>query len=243
MRTSNRPTSPMPKWPAWALFGAMAACTYPAVTAPGPSAVDPAATYRALGTEPFWSVTLADGRLVFEDVEDRRIVAEDVRLRATSNGRRYESARVVLDITHERCSDGMSDRIYADTVRALVDGQELRGCGGSILPPETLADTAWQITHIGGEDVSGREGYFLNFESNRMSGRAGCNSISGAYRVSSDGLRAGPLAMTRMACPGRMEHEQELGRILSGTVRLYYPDGDTLIMRGEAGEIRLRRSI
>ena len=50
--------------------------------------------------------------------------------------------------------------------------------------------------------------------------------------------------MTRMACPGpAMQHEQAVSRILAGRVRLYYPDGQTLVMRGgSGGEIRLKRT-
>ena len=130
-------------------------------------------------------------------------------------------------------------------MRVRVDGRSLEGCGGAILPPATLADTSWRIMAINGTDVSRQDRYEIQFEANRMSGRAGCNSFNGSYRVSSDGFQAGPLAMTRMACPGaRMEHERTVSRILAAPVRLYYPDGDTLLMRGEnGGEIRLRRSI
>ncbi|WP_166039252.1 META domain-containing protein [Sphingosinicella sp. YJ22] len=226
----------------------LAACTAPIIDSPVAPAV-PAApdrtTYRALGTEPFWNVTIVDGRMVYQDAEQRVINVPTPEPRPSFNGRRYVSQRLTIDITHGRCSDGMSDRVYADTVLVLADGRELRGCGGAILPPATLDDTSWRIVAIDGADVSREDGYEIQFEANRLSGRAGCNRFGGSYRVSSDGFQAGPLAMTRMACPGaRMAHEQAVARLLAGRVRLYYPDGDTLIMRGVAGgEIRLRRSI
>ncbi len=220
----------------------LAACT--ASLDQPPTAPDQAA-YRALGTEPFWNVAIGGGQMVYEDAERRRISVPTPPVRTSFNGHRYVTERLTVDITHGRCSDGMSDRIYADTVLVRAGGRELRGCGGAILPPETLANTSWRIVAIDGADVSGEDGYQMQFEADRMSGRAGCNSFSGPYRVSSDGFRAGPLAMTRMACPGpRMQHEQIVSRILSGRVRLYYPDGDTLVMRGvEGGDIQLRRSI
>ena len=64
-----------------------------------------------------------------------------------------ETARLTLDITHLQCSDGMSDRVYADTVMAMVDGETLRGCGGAILPPANLAGTSWSIVAIDGDAV------------------------------------------------------------------------------------------
>jgi heat shock protein HslJ len=159
------------------------------------------------------------------------------------NGRRYVTRRLTVDITRQQCNDGMSDRIYADTVRVTVDGRSLQGCGGTILPPATLQDTSWEIVAINGRSVPGGEQYRINFAGNQLSGRAGCNSFSAGYRVDRDGFQAGPLAMTRMACTGvGMQLEQAVGRLLSERVRLYYPDGGTLVMRGASGgEIRLKR--
>jgi heat shock protein HslJ len=201
-------------------------------------------TYRALGTEPFWSVTINGGRMVYDDAQGRKVAVRTPAARPSFNGRRYVSRRLTVDITRQPCSDGMSDFTYADTVRVTVDGRSLQGCGGATLPPASLANTSWEIVSIDGERVAGGEQYQLSFSDTQLSGRAGCNSFSGGYRVGRDGFQAGPLAMTRMACPGpRMQHEQAVARILAGRVRLYYPDGRTLVMRGvTGGEIRLRRA-
>jgi heat shock protein HslJ len=210
----------------------------------GPAVAQGNAPYQARGTEPFWSVAIGGGRMVYEDSEGRRVAVRTPTARPSFNGRRYVTRRLIVDITRQQCSDGMSDFIYADTVRAEVDGRALEGCGGAILPPATLQDTSWEILFINGSRVAGGEQYQINFAANQMTGRAGCNSFSGGYRVGRDGFQAGPLAMTRMACPGpAMQHEQAVSRILAGRVRLYYPDGQTLVMRGASGgEIRLKRA-
>ena len=199
-------------------------------------------TYRAVGTEPFWSVTISDGRIVYDDAERRRVSVRAPAARPSVNGRRYVTQRLAVDITHRACSDGMSDRRYADTVRVTVGGRVLSGCGGALLPPAALAGTSWRILSIGGANVPSSDRYQIRFETDRLSGRAGCNSFGGSYRVGRDGFQAGPLAMTRMACPPpAMAHEQAAARLLAGRLRLYYPDADTLVMRGAGGEIRLRR--
>lgn len=200
--------------------------------------------YRAVGTEPFWSVTIGGGRIVYDDAERRRVAVAAPRARPSFNGRRYVTRRLTVDITRQRCSDGMSDRIYADTVRVRVHGRTLEGCGGAILPPETLAHTSWEMVSINGRAVAGGERYRLAFTDNGITGKAGCNGFGGSYRVSREGFQAGPLAMTRMACPGSaMRDEQEVSRLLTGRVRLYYPDAETLVMRGvSGGEIRLKRA-
>jgi hypothetical protein len=38
-----------------------------------------------------------------------------------------------------------------------------------------------------------------------------------------------------------MAHERGVLRVLSGPVRIGYPDGDTLMLTGNGGMIRLRR--
>ena len=199
--------------------------------------------YRALGTEPFWTVTIAEGRMTYEGLGERRFSVPAPAARPTFNGRRYETDRLTLDITHGECSDGMSDRRYADTVLVLIDGRTLHGCGGEILAPASLAGTAWSIVEIDGAAVSG-EAYHLRFGEGRISGQAGCNRFSGSYSESESVLTAGPIAATRMACPGpRMDHERRVLELLSGPVRIEYPDGDTLQLAGSGGTIRLRRSI
>jgi heat shock protein HslJ len=214
-----------------------------ALAAPAAGHAQGGPSYRALGTEPFWSVTIGGGRMVYDDPEGKRVTVRTPAARPSFNGRRYVTRRLSIDITRQQCSDGMSDRIYADTVRVTVDGRALEGCGGAILPPATLQDTSWEIVSINGGRVPGGERYRLEFSGDTLTGRAGCNGFGGSYRISRDGFQAGALAMTRMACPGPpMQHEQAVSRILAGRVRLYYPDGQTLLMRGVAGgEIRLRR--
>ena len=214
-----------------------------ALTLAGPAIAQGDAPYQARGTEPFWSVTIGGGRIVYSDPEGRRVAVRTPVARPSFNGRRYVTRRLVVDITRQQCSDGMSDLLYADTVRVTVNGRALQGCGGAILPPATLQDTSWEILSINGSRVAGGELYQIAFAANQLSGRAGCNSFSGRYQVGRNGFQAGPLAMTRMACPGpAMQHEQAVSRILAEPVRLYYPDGRTLVMRGASGgEIRLRR--
>lgn len=203
----------------------------------------PGESYRALGTEPFWNVTIENGRMTYDSADGGRFSVPAPEPRTSFNGHRYETPRLTLDITHVRCSDGMSDRIYADRVKAMVDGRELNGCGGEIVPPANLANTSWAITAIDGAPVSG-EAYFLHFSADRLSGKAGCNNFSGPYEMSASTLNPGMIAATKMACPPpRMEHEAKAFAILRGPVSMDYPDGDTLILRNATGTLTLRRSI
>ena len=224
------------------LLACAAACAPIADVTPPP--VPPAGSYRALGTEPFWAVTIAGGRMRYERAGEPGFSVPAPAPRTSFNGHRYATPRLTVDVTHGQCSDGMSDRVYADTVMVIVDGETLRGCGGAVLPPADLAGTSWSIAAIDGEAVPRTPAYFLNFERERLGGKAGCNGFGGPYEVSGRTLVPGPIAATRMACPGpAMDHERRALAVLQGPVQLDYRDGDTLILRGRAGTITLRRSI
>lgn len=86
--------------------------------------------YRALGTEPFWSITVAGGRMTYDSPEGGFSVPAPAP-QELGDGRIYETRRITLQVSHGECSDGMSDRRYPQTVRAVIDGRELRGCGGA----------------------------------------------------------------------------------------------------------------
>jgi len=201
------------------------------------------APYRGHGTEPFWGVTITGNRVVYESPDGPR-VAIVVRPRITRAGRVYATRRMTVEIRRGRCSDGMSDLYYADTVRVRfgASGRALEGCGGAVLPPETLADTGWGIVAIDGRRIAPAENYRLEFSGGRISGQAGCNRISGPYREAARTIRSGPMAVTRMACPEpRMTHERRTLRLLGGPVRYSFADGSTLILTGSGVTARLRR--
>lgn len=88
-------------------------------------------TYRALGTEPFWSITIADGRMRYE-TPDGGFSVRAPRGQELGDGRIWETRRITLQASNQACSDGMSDNRYSQTVRAVVDGRTLNGCGGEV---------------------------------------------------------------------------------------------------------------
>lgn len=195
--------------------------------------------YAAHGTEPFWGLTFEDGKMVYTDPEGARIEVSRPRPTHTAAGVHiYRTPRMTVEISHQgRCSDGMSDFEYPDTVRVRFAGNRrgraLEGCGGGILPPATLADTGWAIVDIDGTQVGG-ETYELQFDgAGRLSGRAGCNRFSGPYAQRGRTLTPGAIVSTRMACPGeRMTHEQKVLRLLRGPVDIVYRGGTGMTLRG-----------
>lgn len=96
---------------------------------------EPAATYRALGTEPFWSLELTGREMVFTEANAPgvRIVEPQPKAIHGFAGDIFQGKRINLNIIHgQRCSDGMSDRVYRDKVQVRVDNRSFEGCGDAI---------------------------------------------------------------------------------------------------------------
>lgn len=93
--------------------------------------------YKAGGTEPFWNVDIKGEEISFSTVDgDNNFSLPVARMKATETGWTVKGFSDVHNInlyitTGEECSDGMSDRTYADTVKVEVSkGGTLNGCGG-----------------------------------------------------------------------------------------------------------------
>jgi heat shock protein HslJ len=170
--------------------------------------------YRALGTEPFWSLSIDGGTIRYQPAEGRVVRVTKPRPIIGFNGERYEARGMTVDITHVECSDGMSDRTYHDTVTVSLGGRTLRGCGGDLLserpaPAASLLEGEWRIQSINGRPVAPRTTPRVTFNGDRISGNASCNNFNGSFRFHRGRLTAGPLASTRMACASRVQNVQE----------------------------------
>jgi uncharacterized membrane protein len=212
--------------------------------------------YRAIGTEPFWDLTI--GRdMVFTDRGNNISVTEPTPLsRSGFAGETYQGRRLSVNIVHAACTDGMSDRSYPDTVNVSVDGRPYRGCGANAafftsvneynqppgLPVQgvfNLANTNWRVISVNGQPVP-MSGHYLNFMPDRVSGKFGCNTIGAGYSVSGSVLRAGAILTTRMACPGNAVEDRALA-IMAKSMTLA-ESGDHLTLSNSVGTIELTRA-
>ncbi len=111
-----------------ALFAALAGC----MAQPPGRTPDPAQEYyTARGQEPGWALTIARGRIDYVgNYGEKRINVARPDPRTTFNGHRYETPRLIVDVTHGRCNDVMSGHGYADRVTVTADGETYSGCGG-----------------------------------------------------------------------------------------------------------------
>ncbi|MGH6697446.1 META domain-containing protein [Sphingopyxis sp.] len=224
---------------------ALAACA-PATETPPQGPGDQPAAYMALGTEPGWTLEITPSRLNYDgDYGETKIMVPNPGAKPSTNGRTYTTDRLSVVVKQAPCSDGMSDRRYSDTVRVVADGKNLQGCGGKILPPDTLVGSNWTFVSIGGVAVAGDRPTSLQFDGARLSGSAGCNRFSGGYSAADGTLTAGPLMATEMACPGAgMTQEAAFFKLMATPVSLTFADDGTLILTGSEGRTAvLKRAI
>lgn len=197
------------------------------------------APYEAGGFEPSWQLEISNGRLTYDPGQAK---VEPIRIplpsrQAQSNGYLYVSPGLIVDVRHERC-EAYGGRIYSDTVR--VTGVREAGCGGRLVAPDMPKATSWEIGTIGGRAYQQGEAH-LNFAyDNVLRGTVGCSTFSVPFFEHRPLVRFGRMTVTRRDCPAlSLERERRVLEIFSGTSRISFVDGDTLILTGRYGSVRL----
>lgn len=96
-------------------------------------------SYRAIGTEPFWALEIGPREMVFTEANAPgvRIVQPTPKPIIGVAGEIYRTPRIGVNVVHDHCSDGMSDRVYPDRIQLRIDGRSFEGCGGTPLPSAT----------------------------------------------------------------------------------------------------------
>jgi heat shock protein HslJ len=196
--------------------------------------------YVARGTEPFWSLTIDGRTMKFEAPGRAPVSVAAPRVIHGFAGEMWQTRRIKVNTNHVRCSDGMSERAYADTVTVTVDGRSYKGCGGSAVAapaPVSVIEGDWRIEAVGGRPVARGTSPDISFRAGRISGNAGCNRFNGSFNFERGRLTAGPLASTRMACVDRTANAQEAAilRILRERVTVSSNRSGKLVLTGPGG--------
>ena len=103
-------------------------------------------------------------------------------------------------------------------------------------PAAPLEGTEWRLAEIGGQPQPAESatirtpGFTLTASGRKVHGSAGCNRMTGTYELDGANLKFGPLATTRMACPG-MATETAFLKALGATTR-YEIAGTRLTLLG-----------
>lgn len=235
----------------------LAACeTYPPYPQPyPPGGPSTEATYRAIGTEPFWDLEIGRDMVFTDRGTNLRVVQPTPRPINGVAGEIYRTPRIEANVVHARCNDGMSDRVYPDTVQIRIDGREYRGCGASVAffgqigedgQPNypgsgamTLTGTNWRVVAINGRPTP-PQNFYMNFIPDRIGAKFGCNSLGAGYSVAGSVLTAGAVMTTRMACPD-MSFETQGAAILERPMNIS-GGGPRMRLSNSAGTIDLVRA-
>ncbi|WP_326524115.1 META domain-containing protein [Sphingomonas sp.] len=222
-----------------------------AILATPAAAQSRAEPYRALGTEPFWSLTIDRATITYKPMQGRATTVARPRPITGINGELYRARGMTVDITHTRCSDGMSDRTYADTVKVTIGRRTMSGCGGRVLSERPgnpgnpdggmLSNSNWRISAIDGRPVRLERPATVGFTRDRIQGKI-CNGYGGGYRFHRGTLTTGQVISTQMYCAGgASDVENAFFRILRQPVKVSQGNRDTLVLTGGRSTVTLRR--
>lgn len=193
----------------------------------------------ASGNEPGWQLVVENDQLTGDLQYGETQVQANLPIGTLAEGAIHYSFsdELALTVSPQICYDDMSGQIYPETVVLTTAGQELRGCGGVTL--DLLSGPQWRVTEITGAPVSPDDEVTLNiFENGQVGGSTGCNSYSGAFELTGEGMSFGPMMTTRMMCGAElMAQEQNFLTALGQADR--FNIGEDGLLRFYSGDTQL----
>lgn len=206
--------------------------------------------YRAIGEDAPWTLTIAEGRLSFE-APGRPAVSMPAPKPANDDGMLYyQSRRLSVSVMPGVTCEAFDGRRYSDAVYVSIGQDDFSGCGGIALAADALAGTSWLFAEIDGEateltgDLLRDDRFAIDFHVDGFVGYGGCNRFAAAYSQSGDLVTThGPWSRGARNCGPRVtDRETRLLQILSEPFRVSRPDAETMVLTGERGAVRLRRT-
>lgn len=211
----------------------------------GPAAAAPEGRWSAIGQEPGWMLTIEEGEAFFGyDYNQAQHTAAVTGPHAIEDGVEYIEGPGGLAVTRlfKVCSDVMSGIPYPDTVTVTLGDQVYQGCGGDA--QAVLAGAEWVVEDInrGGVIDDVRVTMTFNPAEGMAFGRGGCNSWSGGYSLSGEGISFGDAMSTQMACAEAvMNQEQAFHQALGNVTSYAIDETGALVMTGADGARILAR--
>ena len=141
--------------------------------------------------------------------------------------------------------DGATIALAGDVLTLAKDGVGLTLLDREVADPDRpLIGTRWVVDGlVSGDAVSSVPAGVveaLTFAAGRVDVEAGCNRGGGAVIVTDSTITFGPIALTKMACPGTaMDVERAVTAVLTGEVR-YAIEAGTLTLDAAAAGLTLR---
>lgn len=212
--------------------------------------------FKAIGTEPFWSLEISEEMIRFKGIEDENEFStphvEPIRA-MDANVKLYrvntESVEMEVTISMQNCSDGMSDNKHDYKVdinlkrKNKKENENYSGCGNYIADYRLF--DIWLLEELDGKKVTSDDfareipTVEINSSEKKIMGYGGCNRISGTIFQERELLRFTNIISTKMAC-GENNKENAFMKALQSSTgykiknnRLYLtnPDGMKVIFK------------
>lgn len=197
--------------------------------------------WRAIGHEPSWSLSRADGQMTIEtDFGAKRLSfpvppAQPVDNRTVAYSAAVDGAAVRITVKNEICNDSMTGMPRPERVTVTIGERRLEGCGGE--PATLLQGGEWYVSELAGHPPLAEPRITVTFASDgRVSGNSSCNRFGADYQLTGEGLRIGKGMSSMMACePPIMQQEQLFLDLLQSIARFSVADGGALVLQTNDG--------
>jgi heat shock protein HslJ len=136
-----------------------------------------------------------------------------------------------LNNQHVRATGKLSHRQGVETgTRSVLEVSSIQKDEAHATAP-SLTGTEWVLEDLGGSGVIDDAQATLAFLSDgKVAGRGSCNRFTGTAEIGASDIKIGPLASTRMLCPGAvMNQETKYLKALQSAQR-FERDGSTLLV-------------
>jgi heat shock protein HslJ len=192
--------------------------------------------WRAIGHEPSWSLTRADGQMTLETdfgakrtsfptptvtrVDDRTVLYTGT----------VDGASLRLTVKSEICADTMTGMPRPEQVSLTFGDRKFEGCGGE--PASLLKGSDWVVTELAGRAALPEPLMTVTFsDDGRVSGSASCNRFGADWQLSGEGLTIGKGMSSMMACEERvMQQEQSFLAAMQSVARFSRPSDRVLVL-------------
>ncbi len=207
-----------------------------------PVIAPPLLPLTARGNEPFWRLDIgADAATLTEPDGTVALTIGEAAMTAAGLRLTLEPglAATVTPMVHRDTMTGMP---YPYTVTLTRDGAMLTGGGGD--PLALLEGPEWRASIVAGAPLAPDvEVTFAVLPGGRVAGTSACNRYMGQMTLTGEGLAFGPLAGTKMACPGPMMAAERLWLDMLATVTRFdiAADGALVLYAGDTEAALLTR--
>jgi heat shock protein HslJ len=203
---------------------------------------DPARqTVTARGNEPGWVMTAGPDGLSLSTEAGEALAGALPPAQVTAETVTWAiPGGPALTLAPGLCQDSMTGMPHPLSATLTRDGQALPGCAGD---PGALLAGDWRVTELADAPLPEGAEASLTFDAGQASGRAVCNRFTAGYTITGEGLRLGPAAATRMACPpDRMAAEGAFLAALAKVDRFdITPEGGLALIGGDRVLLRAVR--